>query len=108
MSQVQRKQKIEPIRKAKKAPGKLTPRLRKRVEPPQDPSLELWKNEVENLRARSFASLGEAWGVVVERVLDRMQLQGRARRDTAEFLELLFETDPALQDELQGLVKIKR
>lgn len=55
----------------------------------------------QELRGLSLADPYEAWSKVAETVLDILALPPEVREETREFLVLLIETDPTLQEAIE-------
>ena len=67
-----------------------------------------WAEAVSVLRGRSFTSFDAAQEAVVETVMNKLRVEGAARDKLRQFLLGLFETDPALQDELKRELRIAK
>lgn len=64
----------------------------------------VWLQEANRLAAQKFSSVEEASKAIIANAAQRMQAEGSTReemRETMEFLKLLFETDPALQERIR-------
>ena len=69
--------------------------------------MQIWQSEIHDLESQEFESLELAVVALIEKVLDRMQVSANNREETKEFLAELFSTDPAMQDEIKSILKIK-
>ena len=103
------KKKVESITKQTKSSVPDT-RMQSSAAPVSEESkalVEMWKHEVSELENVEFATMDEALNVIIGKVLDRFGPNLTSRKETHEFLVELLSTDPGLQDELCGLLKIK-
>lgn len=68
---------------------------------------ELWQAEVQALRKLEFVTLEEGLHELIGKVLLKLRIPKSQEKATREFLFQFFDTDPALKQELRGVLKIK-
>jgi hypothetical protein len=66
----------------------------------------VWQNEVQAIVERKPESIEQAVSMLIESVVGKMSIPDSAQEETKEFLELLFDTDPALKDLIRQALKI--
>ena len=104
-----KKKKTTQIKKQQKARVRLEMPKSKSVgiTSPQDNLKACWKEETSKLLSMRFSSMEEAVCALIDSVLDRLEIKGNSRKETASYLSFLFETDESLHNELQRIVKVK-
>jgi len=70
--------------------------------------VQIWQEEVNTLSAQTFKNEKEAISAIVKKVVMRLKTPKNLQAATQNFLEILFETDPAIMDEIRRFVRISR
>jgi hypothetical protein len=66
-----------------------------------------WREEISQLKNESFASAEQAVDSIVTKVVGRIAGRGVPEEKMKVFLKHLFESDPALMDEVRRIFKTK-
>ena len=67
----------------------------------------MWKEEIAELEANQFASMEEVIEALIGKVLKKLEISSVDSTETKQFLEELFVSDLALQDELRKIINIR-
>lgn len=66
-----------------------------------------WRSEIDALQGKKFNSVADAIDALVDMVLDRLGVNGPERAETRDYMVVLFDTDPELQEELSQVLAVK-
>jgi hypothetical protein len=69
--------------------------------------VQFWKEEVTELRKKTFSSIDAACKQIVAGVESRLEKAGLMRPGVHEFLVALIENDPALKEQIGKILNIK-